>query len=191
MEHVEVERALNRVAYNRSQWNKAKHEFDKAAEKVTHRLLLEAAVAKMSVHQVSRCLQITPKRTRELMRRFGMNTKSSRTLLAKDAAEALHANADLMGIDVKNFDLMSPLAYLPAGSVMKQQLSGVSKVTEVDWQKEATSLQEQALSEFEEAADDIAHYREKAEQYYGMLTQLGFCPDCKTSLPCEGCGAGL
>lgn len=132
MEHVEIERALNQVAYSRSQWNKAKNDFDKAAEKVTHRLMLEAAVAKMSVQQVASCLKVTPKRVRELMRRFGMNPKSGKTLLAKDAAEALSANAELLGVNPKDFDLMSPLAYLPAGSVLKQQMSGISQVTEVE-----------------------------------------------------------
>jgi hypothetical protein len=132
MNVIEIERALNSVAYSRKKWYDAKREFDKDADHIMHRLLLEAAAQKMSVQQVARCLKATPKQVRALMRRFGMNPKSSRTLLAKDAAEALHANAGLMGINVKNFDLMSPLAYLPMGAKMRTELAqSQGQVTEV------------------------------------------------------------
>ena len=158
MNVIEIERALNSVAYSRKKWNAAKSRFDKDASQIIKRLILEAAVEKMSSDQVAKCLGYTRKRVRELMRSYGLDTKHGKNLLAIDAAEALHANADLMGIDVKDFDLMSPLAYLPMGEKMRAELAmSQGQVTEVSGNDPVRDALEEAADEAEEYCH-LNHY---------------------------------
>lgn len=123
MEPVEIFKGLRSVAKNRSEWVTAKRMFEKEAERVTKRLILEAAQNNMSVDQVATALNMPRRRIREKMRSYGVDPKLSRALLADSAAKALHENAALLGIDPSEMDLMSPLAYLPMGSELRRKLA--------------------------------------------------------------------
>lgn len=100
---------------------------------VMRRLLLEASRTRMSVEEVARYSGYTPKRIRIMMRQFGLDPKTGRHLLAKRAAEILSDNAELLGIEPHEMDLMSPLAYLPMGQKLREEIeaAGVSHVTEI------------------------------------------------------------
>lgn len=134
MQKYDVQMALERLREARDVWRAAKRVFETNTDKVLNRLILEGAANYMSVEEVARYSGFTPLTIRRLMTRLGMNAemRKSKRLLAKTAAEALASNADLLGIAPHEMDLMSPLAYLPMGSELRQQITDqtVSKVTE-------------------------------------------------------------
>jgi len=122
MDKIGVETSLRAVRSARGKWNQARREFDKNVDLIMARLLHEAAANMMSVHDVSMASGLTTKRVRALMRALGMNPHSGKKLLADQAAKALHENAELMGVNPREFDLMSPLAYLPMGKELRMAL---------------------------------------------------------------------
>lgn len=122
MQRFEVRKALEAVAQASKEWNQARQEFDSRVDALMTRLLNEAAVHKMSVAEVAHSLGITITRTRGLMRKHGLNPTSGRNLLAAQGAEYLVENAALLGVEPRDFDLTSPLAYLPMGESLRKFL---------------------------------------------------------------------
>lgn len=148
MKKFDVIIALEGIAEARYKWNSAWLKFDSEVGYVIKRLLNEAAVNFMSAEEVARYSGLTVKRVRQLMRDNGLNPKTGKTLLAKQAAETLANNAALLGIEPHEMDLMSPLAYLPIGSDLKKFLEtpamqGVKDLPDwetilIDWLKGET-----------------------------------------------------
>lgn len=133
MKKFDVQIALEGIAEAKGEWAKAIRKFNADVERALVRLLHEASANYMSVEEVARHSGLSPKRVRTLMRDHGLNPRLGKRVLADSAAKALHENAALMGIRPHDMDLMSPLAYLPMGSKMRQELTdkAVSKVTEL------------------------------------------------------------
>jgi hypothetical protein len=179
VKRADIIEALVSVRVAKAQWAAAQTKFNSDVEAVMTRLLHEAVAARMSDSQVAYASGFTVKRIRMIMRAIGLNPRDGKNLLSAKAGEALANNAALLGIEPRDMDLMSPLAYLPMGSEMKRALQdkAVSQVRSVD--------------EAEEDAEDIAHYAELAERYHDMLVRLGFCPKDGEPMPCTTCGAGL
>ena len=146
---------------------------------VMRRLLHEAAANHMSVEMVAKSSGHTVKRIRQMMRDVGLNPASGRNLLSAKAAEALATNADLLGIEPSEMDLMSPLAYLPMGEQLRRRLqdSTVSRVTDVDEDYESTA----------EAIHDL-HLRDGHLRYPCPTcgkepvedVHLHTCPECRS-----------
>lgn len=122
MTQDDVREALAELKDARSQWGKAHEKFNIAAEKVAIRLIHEAVAARMSVEDVARIGGLTPKRVRTLMRQAGLDPRNGKGMLAENAAAALTENAALIGIDPKQMDLTSPLAYLPMGDSLRHEI---------------------------------------------------------------------
>jgi hypothetical protein len=133
MRKFDVQIALEGVTEARRTWARAKAEFDLNMEHVMKRLLHEAAANYMSAEEFGRLAGLPTKRVRVLMRKAGLDPTRGKRLLAKTAADALASNAELLGIAPHEMDLMSPLAYLPMGEKMRQELQdkAVSQVTEL------------------------------------------------------------
>lgn len=119
MDRQSVEEGLRKVAEARKEWALAQAKFNADIEDTLDVLLNEAAANRMSPEQIGRSLGKPPSRVRDLMRRHGLNPRDGKNVLAKQAAEALEHNAAVMGIDVTDIDLTSPLAYLPAGALLR------------------------------------------------------------------------
>lgn len=128
----EINLALSEVREAKSTWADRVTEFNSGVLAVMRRLLFEAAANRMSPEQVARASGYTPKRVRAMMRNVGLNPHEGKTLLSQKAAEALANNADLLGIEPREMDLMSPLAYLPMGKALRTQIraEAVSQVHE-------------------------------------------------------------
>lgn len=136
---------LEYVAVARKEWDLAKTRFDADVEYVMRRLLHEAARNYMSVDQVAGASGMTQKQVRKLMRDSGLNPKDSKRLLGQKAAEVLAENAELLGVDPHEMDLMSPLAYLPMGDELRSKL-----------QEQATAqVHEVSGNEFDETGDKM------------------------------------
>lgn len=133
MKKFEVQIALEGIREAKGEWAKAIRKFNADVEHALVRLLHEASANYMSVEEVARHSGLSPKRVRTLMRDHGLNPRLGKRVLADSAAKALTDNAALLGIRPHDMDLMSPLAYLPMGSQMRQALtdSGVARVTEM------------------------------------------------------------
>lgn len=133
MQKFDVQIALEGVREAREKWTKAKIKFDADVEYVMSRLINEAAVNYMSAEEVARASGLTTKRVRLLMRQRGLDPRKSKRLLSKQASETLMENAALLGVEPHEMDLMSPLAYLPAGQELRQMLTDMtlSQVTDV------------------------------------------------------------
>lgn len=116
-----VQLGLEAVAAARNEWTQALRKFEADVEYVMTRLINEAAINYMSAEDVAKHSGLTVKRVRLLMRNNGLDPKRAKRLLAKKAAETLAENAALLGVEVQDMDLMSPLAYLPAGSILKER----------------------------------------------------------------------
>jgi hypothetical protein len=174
MQKFDVMIALEKVAEMRTTWSTSKREFDEAINKIMARLLHEAARNYMSVEEVASASGLKKIQVRSMMRLNGLDPKTGKTLLAKHAAEALEKNAELLGVSVHDMDLMSPLAYLPMGDQLKQQLldARVARVTELA-----------------DPEDEVSRNR----RAYVLLGDMGFCTTCLdgSTMPCTNCGAGL
>lgn len=131
MKRLDVIALLEAVRDAKKEWTIARITFDSDVHAIMRRLLHEAAHNYMSPEDVAKASGFTTKRVRQMMRDIGLNPRDGKNLLNRKAAEALATNADLMGIEPRDMDLMSPLAYLPMGSVLKRQLQdrAVSQVT--------------------------------------------------------------
>lgn len=129
MNRQDVTTNLVRIRQARRAWTTAKAKFDSDVDAALLRLVHEAAANFMSAEEVSRYSGFTVRRVREVMRQAGLTGRGKR-LLAKQAATTLAENAIVLGIEPKDMDLMSPLAYLPAGSELRKgaEANGVSNV---------------------------------------------------------------
>jgi hypothetical protein len=197
MQKFDVQIALEGVREARGEWSRAQQEFQSNVDKVLDRLIHEAATCFMSVEEFAKASGLSPKRVRDLMRRNRMHPSSSKTLLAKHAAEALATNSELLGIAPHEMDLTSPLAYLPMGKELRQELTDktVSRVTELPedepvsgnlaWSRLAYVIYGAMPWEgetYQAVAETIA---------VAVLGEMGFCPTDGKPLPCTACGAGL
>lgn len=156
MQKVDVIRALNAVAKAKRQFAEVQTRFQSDLDTTMRWLLHEAAADYMSVEDVAKQSDFSPARIRSFMRKFGLNPKSGKHLLARTASDALHSNADLLGIDPRQMDLMSPLAYLPMGAQMRQALTDgrIKGVTGLPGEEVSSGLWCGAC-EFLETSDDI------------------------------------
>lgn len=154
MQKFDVQFALEGVAEARAAWAKAKRKFDADVNTVMRRLLHEAAANYMSVEEVARPSGYNTTQIRSMMRINGMDPRDGKTLLAKHAADALASNAELLGIEPHEMDLMSPLAYLPAGEKLRRELQDrtVSQVHD---------LPEDLTTEVERLQRLVTYYEDK------------------------------
>lgn len=152
MKRLDVIGHLERVREAKREWTIARISFDTDVNAMMRRLLHEAAANYMSPEDVAKASGFTTKRVRQMMRDIGLNPRDGKTLLSNKAAEALANNAALLGIEPRDMDLMSPLAYLPMGSVMKRALAdaAVSKVDPDEFLE--TDELDKVLTEFETRA---------------------------------------
>lgn len=141
MKRHEVIGYLIQIKEAREVFAKTQTKFASDVDAMMNRLIHEGARNFMSAEEIARAAGMPVKRIRAFMRSAGLSPSDSKTLLSKKAAEALANNSALLGIEPSEMDLMSPLAYLPMGSVMKRELQdrSVSQVTEVD-EHRCTSL---------------------------------------------------
>jgi hypothetical protein len=166
----DVQIALEGIAEAKSTWAQAKAKFDADVEYMMGRLLHEAARNYMSDREVAKHSGSTVKRVRDLMRSCGLNPRDGKTLLSQKAATALSENAALLGVEPHEMDLMSPLAYLPMGSVMKRELQerSVSQVTEFPETYGTAHMLAEKLTDagldFDEAAAWINEVIQRGEQ---------------------------
>lgn len=129
MNEREVRDALKKIRAADRKWREEKKKFDLSVNRVMYRLIHEAAENRMSMSVVANLAGKTPNQMRILMKMAGLDQTPLRTLLPKESAEVLRKNADALGIDPKDIDLLSPLAYLPSGTRVKSV--GVSGITEI------------------------------------------------------------
>lgn len=205
MDKFGVQLALEGVREAEDKWRDAGREFRSRLHAVMKRLMYEAAANRMSVSEVSKASGKSRAAVRNAMRMAGLDPRDGKTLLAETAADALKNNADLLGIPVHEMDLMSPLAYLPMGSEMRQAIidattKGVTELPDVvsgnapDSTALADRLYRAIVLRFEgigeawttdDSGDTLA--RAAAEV---ALAELGIC-HCGESMPCLSCGRGL
>lgn len=126
MNRRDTEDQLRQVGNARATWNTAHREVVLKTDMIMRRLIHEAIANRMSVEQVSNLCGYTVRQVRSLMRIYDLDPKSGKQLLSRKAAEALANNAALLGIEPRDMDLMSPLAYLPAGSELRKQMAAES-----------------------------------------------------------------
>lgn len=133
MNREDVLECFRKVAKAHEEWEQAYKAHRARLDLLLTRLINEAAANMMHIDEVSRASGQSPAKVRALMRSRGINPKARRALMAKQAGETLANNAALMGIEPREMDLTSPLAYLPMGSELKEFLEtkAVSKVTEI------------------------------------------------------------
>lgn len=174
---------LTQIGEARKAWAQAHIALNSDVYSLMRRMLHEAAVNRMSIEEVASLTGFTVSRVRQLMRDMGMNPKSSRSLLAKNSATVLAENATILGIEPSDFDLMSPLAYLPMGKDMRKTIEdkAVSQVHEVsgnpfeefyaehypDWTVHELDLRVFVPSKDSPQAEALALVRE-------ILTEAGF-----------------
>lgn len=174
MRKFDVQIALEGIREAQGKWQKAVLTFNSDVDYAITRLLHEAAVNYMSVDQVAHASGMTAKRVRLLMRKAGLDPKSGKRLLAKQAAEALAENSALLGIEPHEMDLTSPLAYLPMGSELKQQLldARVARVTELPGEETETSLVVALRVVLATADDLIDHSAVITSDFEGLVLKL-------------------
>lgn len=133
MNRAEIEDAFARIKDARDAWRTGLKEFERNTKPYLARLLHEAVAVYMPEEEIAQRSGLSRTQVRILLRVHDLDPWSSKTLLSKKAAKALVENATLMGIDPRNMDLMSPLAYLPMGSSLRAKLEGerVSQVHEI------------------------------------------------------------
>lgn len=133
MQKFTVQMALESIGEARAEWAKAKTKFDADVRMVMRRLIMEAAINYMSAEDIAKFSGLTVKQVRLLMRTENLDPRNKPRLLAKRAASTLAENAALLGIEPHEVDLMSPLAYLPAGEALARTMRDrtTSQVTDL------------------------------------------------------------
>lgn len=133
MQKFHVQMTLEKVGEARAKWITAKREFDGDVDRLMARLLHEAARHRMSAKEVAQLSGFSLITVRAKMRQRGLDPRASKRLLSETAAKTLDHNAELLGVDPSQMDLMSPLAYLPMGRELRKFLEteAVSQVTEL------------------------------------------------------------
>lgn len=119
MNRGQVRLALTRIRQARRQWSTAKAKFESDVDAAMTRLILEAAANHMSAEDVASYSGYTVRAIRIKMRQSEV-TGRGKTLIAKQAAHVLEQNAAILGIEVQDMDLLSPLAYLPGGEGLRK-----------------------------------------------------------------------
>lgn len=125
MKTQEISRRLRVVGDADHEWRKARTAYETDRDRVLKRLLHEAVAARFSVEKIARDLRLGVKPAITLLRKYkliGVRSGTPRPLLADKASGALQHNAELLGINPSEFDLTSPLAYLPMGADLKARL---------------------------------------------------------------------
>lgn len=122
MDRFGVQLALETLREVEAEWKAAFAKFTEQYKKAMTRLMFEAMANGMSIEQFAAESGATPAYVRALMRKKGLDPKRGRRFLAHAAAEALKQNAEALGIEPNQMDLRSPLAYLPGGSAIREQL---------------------------------------------------------------------
>lgn len=132
MDKNNVSTGFERLRDARQDWTRKRRDFTKGYDLVLRRLLHEGARAFMSPDEMARLLGVSVRSVRKSMREVGLDPKSGQRRLNEAASKALIGNAELLGVKPEEFDLTSPLAYLPMGEQMRKEILAVSKVTELD-----------------------------------------------------------
>lgn len=125
---------MNLARAAKARWTEATSNFNRDFNLTLRRLIVEGVSHRMSVQQIAKETGRTPKQIRTIMHQYGLRSSDNKTVLVHNAATALATNAKLMGIEPRDMDLTSPLAYLPMGDKLKQELTDarVHRVTELD-----------------------------------------------------------
>lgn len=118
MDRFGIRLHLEHIRAARDELNKKRREYDAIVNKHLPLLLLEAGQNRMSVREVSKHSGIPVRQIRARLKKLGVKSTDAR-LLPDASAKVLAANADLLNIDPADMDLMSPLAYLPAGQALR------------------------------------------------------------------------
>lgn len=134
MQKFEIQLNLEHIEQARKAYNTASREFGERVDKAMKRLIHEAAAQRMSITEVGKLSGFTSAQVKARMKAMNLNPTTGKTLLSKQAADVLASNAEIMGIEPSEIDLMSPLAYLPAGSLLKDkaQSKGVTDLDEAE-----------------------------------------------------------
>lgn len=130
MKRFEIDINLEHIKEQRQKWNEAARAFSDAVDTAMIRLIHEGAALRMSHTEVARKSGFTSHQIRARMKAMGLNPSGGKTLLSKQAASVLEHNAEILGIQPHEIDLMSPLAYLPAGPALKHEVSDVHEFPE-------------------------------------------------------------
>ena len=130
MEKFEIVINLEHIAAQRKAWNEAAREFGERVDRAMKRLIHEAVAKRMSATEVAKLAGYNRTTLKSMMLRMNLNPTKGTTLLSRQAAAVLESNAEILGIKPHEIDLMSPLAYLPAGSLIKEQVASVTEIAE-------------------------------------------------------------
>lgn len=122
MKKFEVQMQLEKVRDACAEWNAARREFRVGYNRVMNRLLHEAVRNRMSVADIAAASGLTKTQVRRQLNLAGFSAYLTKTTLSDMAAKALSENAELLGVDPREMDLTSPLAYLPMGEKLKREL---------------------------------------------------------------------
>lgn len=133
MKMLTVVAGLEKMREAREAWGKGRTEFFAAYDILLRRYIYEGCANYMGANQIAGALGVSPRTIRTKMRSMGLDPKGGKRTLNATASEAMLENAALMGIEPSEMDLTSPLAYLPMGSQLRQQLQdqSLARVTEV------------------------------------------------------------
>lgn len=130
MNREELKAAFAQADAAAKRWDVAIARFQSEIKRVRIALVTEAVAHRMSASQVSEISDLNVTQVRRVMRAAGLDPKWGQGLLAKQAASALIENANLLGIDPKDMDLTSPLAYLPMGEELRAVLEAKAEKVE-------------------------------------------------------------
>lgn len=115
MNRAETRDALDEFGAAREKWLEAIATYKQDSDYAIRVLLLQSSRLYLSVEEVSRRTGLPARRVRKIMRESGLNPYAGGRALSQAASDALIENSEKLGVDVTEMDLMSPLAYLPAG----------------------------------------------------------------------------
>lgn len=179
MKKFEIEINLNHIRDARAELNKKVREFNTECDKAMKRLIHEAAANMMSAQEVGKHAGMSTAAVKTKMKKFNLNPSKGKTLLSKNAAEVLASNAEIMGIEPHQIDLMSPLAYLPAGKDVSAFLE-TPPITEVPEDTLAPWLHQRFGAPWEKdkygtlTADDKAYWEHTAAAVRRAVARGGF-----------------
>lgn len=140
MQKFEIVINLEHIAQAKARAVETNREFLSRVDRAMTRLIHEAAAQRMSVNEVGKLSGFTTAQIKSRMKAMGLNPTTGKTLLSKQAAGVLESNAEIMGIEPHEIDLMSPLMYLPAGPGLKHPTADVHSIDEKSFLETAVEV---------------------------------------------------
>lgn len=116
----EVLSALSDIGTAQLEFHRVAKRYEAERDRALLPLVLEGARLRLSAKRMAAYAGVTQGRIKSILRRTGIDGRNI-SMVAEQTEKVLEHNAALLDVDITQIDLMSPLAYIPAGPGLRRE----------------------------------------------------------------------